>query len=172
MININAMQPTIRLTVSALLPRRRFRSFWIGRRCGLRLIATVTRRLRACLDARLSGKLPVSKKPRANRKVRFTAATRARLRPQCADKYQVLRASPDRWALPRARRFVWEVVLRVSEALVSRVGFWAVLVWFVGGLWSGRRVTRRSSRRRAWWCIRILCYRAMFGSLRDRICAA
>ena len=33
----NAMQPTNRSTVSALLRRQRFRSFWRGRRCGLRL---------------------------------------------------------------------------------------------------------------------------------------
>ena len=35
-----SMQPTTRSMVSALLPRRHFHSFWKGRRCGLRLIAT------------------------------------------------------------------------------------------------------------------------------------
>ena len=68
------MQPTNRFTVSALLRRRRFRSFHSGRRCGLRLIATVTRQGRE-LGATGLGQLPL-------RLAR--AEAKARLRRGCA----------------------------------------------------------------------------------------
>ena len=51
--------------------------------------------------------------------------------------------------VPRARESNSTVVLRVSEALASRVGFWGVLVFGVGGVVSRRRATTRCRRPKA-----------------------
>ena len=51
--------------------------------------------------------------------------------------------------MPRARESNSTVVLRVSEALASRVGFWGVLVFGVGGVVVRRCATTRCRRPKA-----------------------